>query len=183
MYIMHPFVVDNPDKHDKSQSTHDLFKTKAFRQGISFGVVSSAMTVLGISLGVWSSAGKLRAIVASIIGLSISNSLADAFSIYMSDTATDNSGHPLVSAGVTAAVEFIFPFLFLLPFLTLKLKTAVIVNAIIGIVLVAATGLYVARLNKHSTSQTVKDISLYIGITLAIMALTFVGGKLVNTFV
>ena len=69
--------------HDDHHET-SLFRTKAFRQGISFGVVSSAMTVLGISLGMWSSAGKLRAIVASIIGLSISNSLADAFSMYMS---------------------------------------------------------------------------------------------------
>jgi hypothetical protein len=141
------------------------------------------MTVLGISLGVWSSAGKLRAIVASIIGLSISNSLADGFSIYMSDSATGDSRSALVSAGVTAGIEFIFPFLFLIPFLTLKLRSAVIVNAIIGVCLVALTGLYVSKLNNHTPKQTFENISLYVGISLAIMGLTFMGGKVVNTLV
>ena len=78
--------------HNHHNHPVDLFQTKAFRQGISFGVVSSAMTVLGISLGVWSLLAKhLRAIVSSVVGLSISNSLADAFSMYMSDTATGQS--------------------------------------------------------------------------------------------
>jgi VIT1/CCC1 family predicted Fe2+/Mn2+ transporter len=169
-----------------TQNSHQeksIFQTKAFRQGLSFGVVSSAMTVLGISLGVWSSAGKLRAIVASIIGLSISNSLADAFSIYMSDTATGDSKNALISAAVTAGIEFILPFLFLLPFLTMKLKSAVILNSIIGIALVAGTGLYVAKLNKHSDKRTLEDIMLYVGITVAIMALTYVGGLIVNKLV
>jgi len=158
-----------------------LFQSKAFRQGISFGVVSSAMTVLGISLGVWSSAGKLKSIVASIIGLSISNSLADAFSMYMSDRASGQTKKADVSSIVTASVEFLFPFLFLIPFLVFKLNTAVIINAIIGIILVATTGYYVSSINKRSEKQTLEDISLYIFITLIIMFLTYLGGILVKT--
>ena len=168
--------------HDDHHET-SLFRTKAFRQGISFGVVSSAMTVLGISLGMWSSAGKLRAIVASIIGLSISNSLADAFSMYMSDTATGESKNALISAAVTASVEFVLPFVFLVPFLTMKLKHAVVLNAIVGIALVAGTGVYVAKLNKHSGLRMAKDVALYVAITLAIMGLTYIGGLVVKLLV
>lgn len=166
-----------------SDDKKSLFQTKAFRQGLSFGVVSSAMTVLGISLGVWSSAGKLRAIVASIIGLSISNSLADAFSIYMSDTATGDSKNALISAGVTAGIEFVLPFLFLLPFLTMKLKNAVILNAIVGVLLVATTGIYVAKLNNRTGEKMIEDVGLYVAITGVIMALTYVGGAIVNKLV
>ena len=167
----------------KDKKETSLFQMKAFRQGVSFGVVSSAMTVLGISLGVWSSAGKLRAIVASIIGLSISNSLADAFSMYMSDTATGGSEDALVSAAVTAGVEFIFPFVFLVPFLTMKLKNAVLVNAVIGVTLVAATGIYVAKLNNRGGAEMAGDVALYVAITLAIMGLTYIGGLIVNKLI
>ena len=52
-----------------------LIHSKAFKQGISFGVVSSTMTVLGVSLGTWASGGKIAALIATILGLSISNSL------------------------------------------------------------------------------------------------------------
>jgi VIT1/CCC1 family predicted Fe2+/Mn2+ transporter len=158
----------------------DIFQTKAFRQGISFGVVSSAMTVLGISLGVWSSGEHLRAIVSSVVGLSISNSLADAFSMYMSDTATGQSKTAMISAIVTAIIESILPFLFLIPFLTMKLKNAVIVNAIIGIILVAITGVYVSKLNNVSDKKMVENVSLYVAITCLIMALTYTAGITIN---
>jgi len=162
----------------------DIFQTKAFRQGISFGVVSSAMTVLGISLGVWSSGEHLRAIVSSVVGLSISNSLADAFSMYMSDTATGQSKNAMTSAIVTAIIESILPFLFLIPFLTMKLKNAVIVNAIIGIILVAITGVYVStKLNKVSDKKMVENVSLYVAITCLIMGLTYTAGMIINKII
>ena len=72
--------MNNNITHSKYKYLFNIFQSKAFRQGISFGLVSSAMTVLGISFGVWSSGQDLQAIIASIIGLSISNSLADSFS-------------------------------------------------------------------------------------------------------
>jgi len=158
----------------------NIFKTSAFRQGISFGIVSSAMTVLGISLGVWSSGENLRAIISSVVGLSISNSLADAFSMYMSDTASGQSKDALTSAIITAIVECILPFIFLIPFLTMTLRNAIIVNAVMGIFLVAITGIYVSKLHNNSDEKMVENVSIYISITIIIMILTYTSGLIIN---
>jgi len=156
-----------------------LFESKAFRQGISFGVVSSAMTVLGMSFGMWSSSGSLRAIIASIVGLSISNSLADGFSMYMANIARgDAKLEALKSSSVTAVVEMIFPFLFLVPFFIFKMKAAIMFNAVIGMAMVALTGFYVSLLTKDTEKETLENLVLYLAVTMAIMACTYVGGKI-----
>lgn len=154
-----------------------LLGSKAFRQGVSFGVISSAMTALGISLSQWSSNGQFKAIVASIIGLSISNSLADAFSIYMSDRANGKDSEGLLSGGIVAVIEFFSPYLFLLPFVLFDKTTAVIINAILGIVLVGTTGYHIAKIQKRSDKEIVEDMTLYVGVTLAIMIATYYAGK------
>jgi VIT1/CCC1 family predicted Fe2+/Mn2+ transporter len=86
----------------------------------------------------------------------------------------------MISAIVTAIIESILPFLFLIPFLTMKLKNAVIVNAIIGIILVAITGVYVSKLNNVSDKKMVENVSLYVAITCLIMALTYTAGITIN---
>ena len=159
---------------------NNFFQTHAFRQGISFGIVSSAMTVLGISLGVWSSGENLRAIISSVVGLSISNSLADAFSMYMSDTASGQSKDALTSAIITAIIEGILPFIFLIPFLTMKLRNAIIVNVVMGIFLVAITGIYVSKLHNNSDEKMAENVSIYISITVIIMILTYASGLIIN---
>jgi len=156
-----------------------LVESKAFRQGISFGVVSSAMTVLGMSFGMWSSASTLRNIIASIVGLSISNSLADGFSMYMANIARgDSKTQSIKSSSVTAVVEMIFPLVFLVPFFIFKEKTAIIFNAAIGMAMVALTGLYVSHLTKDTEKETLENLVLYLAVTMAIMACTYVGGKI-----
>lgn len=160
------------------KSFGDLIHDKAFQQGASFGVISSAMTALGISLSQWSSNGQLKAIIASIIGLSISNSLADAFSIYMSDRATGKADEGLVSGLVVAVIEFVAPYLFLLPFLFFKKTTAVVINAVLGIVVVATTGYNITRAQNRSEEDVIMDMALYVGVTIAIMVATYYAGKL-----
>jgi len=159
---------------------HHLLKSKAFRQGVSFGIISSAMTALGISLSQWSSNGQFKAIVASIIGLSISNSLADAFSIYMSDRATGKNREGLLSGSIVAVIEFFAPYLFLVPFLLFSKTTAVVANAILGVVLVGATGFHIAKEQGRNDKQIVEDMVLYVGVTLAIMIATYYAGKVAS---
>ena len=69
---------------------------------IKFGIVSSVMTVFGLSIGIWTSGqGRIETLIASILGLSINNAAADSFSIYMVDQATSNKSIALQSAFVT----------------------------------------------------------------------------------
>ena len=155
-----------------------LMNSKAFKQGISFGVVSSTMTVLGVSIGMWTSGGQISSLIVSILGLSISNSLADAFSIYMANTATDNTNIALSSALVTGTIEFTLPFLFILPLIFFKLKTAILINIIFGLLLVGTMGYYVSILNKLDTNMMIKQIGIYLLVLIGILGLTSLTGKL-----
>lgn len=155
-----------------------FMNSKAFKQGISFGVVSSTMTVLGVSVGMWTSGGHISSLIASILGLSISNSLADAFSIYMANTATDDANIALSSALVTGTIEFILPFLFILPLIFCKLKTAILINIIFGFLLVGSMGYYVSILNNLDTDMTIKRIGTYLIVLIGILGLTSITGIL-----
>ena len=154
--------------------------SKAFRQGVSFGIISSAMTALGISLSQWSSNGQFKAIVASIVGLSIANALADAFSIYMSDRAVGKDIEGLMSGSIVAVIEFFAPYLFLVPFILFDKLTAVIVNALVGVVLVGMTGYSIAKSQGRTEKQIAEDMVLYVGVTMAIMVATYYAGRVAN---
>ena len=158
-------------------------ESKSFKKGVSFGIVSSAMTVLGMSMGMWSSSGTLRAIIASIIGLSISNSLADGFSMYMSGIASgDSKTQALTTAAITASIEFVLPFIFMAPFVIASQKSAIIFNAILGFVMVGSTGWYVSSLNKETHKQKIDSLIEYVLITLAILVSTYYGGRITTHY-
>ena len=57
------------------------------------------------------------------------------------------------------------------------------VNAVIGVVLVSATGWAIARTQGRSDKQVIEDQVLYVGATVVIMVLTYLGGKLASKVV
>jgi hypothetical protein len=156
-----------------------FFNSKAFKQGISFGIVSSTMTVLGVSIGMWTSGGKIDTLIASILGLSISNSFADSFSMYMANTAIKNSNIALTSSLVTGGIEFLLPFLFTIPLIFLKLETAIYTNIILGFLLVGGMGYYVSVLNNLSSYMTIRQIIFYLLVLAGILISTSLSGKLI----
>ena len=167
----------------KDKGIMSLLNSRGMRQGMSFGIVSSVMTVLGITIGVWASAGKRKTIIASIVGLCLSNSLADGLSIFIADRATGNAKTALMSASVTAIVEFILPIMFLIPFLYMDVDKAVVLTSVIALGLVSATGLYVGELNDKSRKGQIEESGLYLGLTFVIMFVTFYGGNIVNKLI
>jgi hypothetical protein len=150
---------------------------KAFKQGLSFGIVSSTMTVLGLVIAVWASGGKVAILITSILGLSISNSFADAFSIYIANSATKSGNIALTSALVTGTIEFFLPILFALPLIFLPLKIAIHFNIILGFVLVGSMGYYISSLDNLNIEDTIKKVVTYIVVLIAILFTTMMSGK------
>ena len=111
-----------------------IINSSAFKQGMTFGIISSTMTVLGLTIGIWTSGGNIEILIASILGLSISNAFADSFSMYMSNKATNNHGEALTTAIITGLIEFLLPIIFTISLLFLKLNEAIEFNIIMGIV-------------------------------------------------
>ena len=156
-----------------------LLSSKGFTQGISFGIVSSVMTVLGLCFSVWITGGSLKLIVSSLLGLTISNSLADAFSMYMANKATGDDDIALLSASVTGLIEFIVPFVFLIPLFIFKKKTALFLDIAIGTAMIVLVGLSVAKKNE-TDARIGEHILVYLLVLYAILGLSASNGLLVN---
>ena len=154
-----------------------LLDSPAFRQGLSFAVVSSSMTVIGLSAGIWLSGGRIETMLAAIIGLAVSNSFADAFSIYMANLATGDVEMALTSALVTGTIELILPFLFILPLLFLDVKRAVLVNIVFGACLVAGMGYYVALLNHLDHIKMLQRVGIYVAVFIITILSAGFSGK------
>lgn len=156
-----------------------LLASKGFAQGVSFGIVSSVMTVLGLCFSVWITGGSLKLIVSSLLGLTISNSLADAFSMYMANKASGDEEIALMSALVTGLVEFVVPFIFLGPLFMMKKNIAVPLNIAIGLVMIGLVGYGITKAGE-SLDKISEKIFLYMLVLFAILGLSAANGKLVN---
>ena len=160
-------------------SIDKLLASKGFAQGVSFGIVSSVMTVLGLCFSVWITGGSLKLIVSSLLGLTISNSLADAFSMYMANKASGDKDIALLSAVVTGLIEFIVPFVFLGPLFMFKKNFAVPLNIVVGLVMISLVGYGITKAGEPADAIAEK-IFLYMIVLLAILGLSAANGKLVN---
>jgi hypothetical protein len=98
----------------------------------------------------------------------------------MSDRANGHDRRGLVSGGIVAIIEFIFPYMFLVPFTMFSKRVAVAVNAVLGIILVSVTGFAIGKTQDRTNEQLIEDQFLYIGATVVIMCLTYIGGKLAS---
>ena len=156
-----------------------LLASKGFAQGVSFGIVSSVMTVLGLCFSVWMTGGSLKLIVSSLLGLTISNSLADGFSMYMANKASGDSEIALQSALMTGFIEFMVPFVFMGPLFALKKKVAIPLNIVIGLIMIGLVGYGITKAGAPAHAIAEK-IFLYMIILFAILGLSALNGKLVN---
>ena len=153
-------------------------KTNGFRQGIYFGIIASTLTALGLTISNYSTNASFMIMVATIIGISISNALADAFSIYMADDANKDGSDGLISAAVVFVCELIIPYIFLIPFLFFDNTTAVRISILLGTLTVLLSGYNLSKYNGRKEKEVVIDLFIYFVITMSIVFFTFYGGKL-----
>ena len=137
------------------------------------------MTVLGLCFSVWIAGGSLKLIISSLLGLTISNSLADGFSMYMANKASGDGSIALQSALVTGLIEVMVPFVFIGPLFVFKKETAILLNIAIGIVMIALVGYGITKA-REPIHFIAEKIFLYIIILFAILGLSALNGKLVN---
>lgn len=161
-----------------NKSSKGFLGSKAFKQGISFGIISSTLTTLGLNVGMWASGGTVDVLIKAILGITVSDALADSFSIYMANKATGDADIALLSAMCVCVVEFILPLVFILPLIFMHLNDAIITNTIIGAVLVGGTGYYVSSMDKKDRNNILGRVMIYLGVLGAVLLLTTGSGEL-----
>jgi VIT1/CCC1 family predicted Fe2+/Mn2+ transporter len=120
---------------------------RAFRIGFSFGLPSGVVTTLGLMVGLNSTTQSHFVVIGGILTIAIADSLSEAMGMHFAQESENTLSHEDVwkSTFFTFLAKFIFSFIFIFPVLILELNTAIIICVIIGIYLIFAISLIIAR--------------------------------------
>jgi hypothetical protein len=123
---------------------------KTFRVGFSFGLTSGVITTLGLMIGLNSSTNSKLVVIGGILTIAIADALSDSMGIHLAaESQNRHSAKEIWEATVsTFSYKFIFSSLFILPVLFFELSTAIPICILIGLYLIFASSLVIAREQK-----------------------------------
>lgn len=141
----------------------------AFVKGMSFGLTSSIMTVLGLIVGLYAFSGSKMVIIGSILTIAIADSLADALGIHISEeSAKKKDEHVWTSTFATFISKFLCSALFIIPVWFLDSTAAIIASVAWGFLLLILLSYFIATDQKKSPAKAITE-HLVIGIIIIIV--------------
>lgn len=148
----------------------------SLKVGFSFGLTSAVITTLGLMVGLYASLGTRLAVIGGILTIAIADAFSDALGIHMSEESEGVHTQKQIweSTISTFLTKFIFALTFLIPVLLLNLKTAIIVSAIYGLVLIGYFSYHLA-VEQHRRNKT-KIILEHLTIAILVILITYLVG-------
>ena len=155
---------------------------KSFRAGFSFGLTSGVITTLGLMIGLNSSTNSKIVVIGGILTIAIADALSDSMGIHLAaESQNRHSVKEIWEATVsTFSYKFIFSSIFIVPVALFELCTAVPICILIGLYLIFASSLIIAREQKKSACKVIGE-HLILTIIVIIVA-HFVGLFIAQTF-
>jgi VIT1/CCC1 family predicted Fe2+/Mn2+ transporter len=119
----------------------------ARRFGFNFGLTSGVITTLGLMVGLHSSTQSKIVVIGGVLTIAVADALSDSMGIHLAVESQNvsNSNHIWEAMFSTFLFKFIFSSLFVVPVLLLPLRKAVIISIFMGLYLIFANSLYLAR--------------------------------------
>ncbi|MEE9558698.1 MAG: hypothetical protein V3V94_04350 [Candidatus Brocadiales bacterium] len=119
----------------------------SIRKGFSFGLTSGVITTLGLIVGLHSSTHSAPVIIGGILVIAIADACSDALGIHISEEYENkHTTREIWEATVTTFLsKFIVTLTFIIPVLLFPLYTAITLNVIWGLSLMAVFSFYMAR--------------------------------------
>ena len=153
----------------------------SLKSGLSFGLASGILTILGLLVGLSYSTQSRLAVIGGILTIAVADALSDAFGMHLSkESESKNSDlHVWESAYSTFLAKFIFSLTFAVPVILLELKTAILVALIWGTLLLIVASVYLAKRNKNNIFLVVTE-HLFLG--ALIVFCSYLIGRTVNNF-
>ena len=148
--------------------------------GLYYGVISATMTVIGLVMGLSLGTESKLSIIIAISTMAVSDTLADAFGIFMAhklddDKEIDATKQAIYVIASKAAIGLSFLLIF---YLIKNMLACQIVSIIFAYSIIVSACNYLAEINKENK---VKLISRYTGITTIIVILTIILSKIVKS--
>jgi len=150
---------------------------QSLKRGMSFGLVSSIVTILGIMIGMYSLSHSKIYVAGSILLVAFSDSLSDALGMHISEeSVTKNKKNIWNSTYSTLISKIFFSLSFLIPILLFELKIATILATFWGIILLITISYLISEKNKlHSIFE-------HLTIATIVIVLTYYLGKFIPLF-
>jgi VIT1/CCC1 family predicted Fe2+/Mn2+ transporter len=119
----------------------------SIRKGFSFGLTSGVITTLGLIVGLHSSTHSAPVIIGGILVIAIADACSDALGIHISEEYENkHTTREIWEATVTTFLsKFIVTLTFIIPVLLFPLYTAITLNVMWGLSLMAVFSFYMAR--------------------------------------
>ena len=146
--------------------------------GLSFGLTSAIISSLGIIVGLYSATSLKTAVIAGIIILAITDGLADAMGIHLSEESENkhSSREIWLSAFFTFLGICIFTLSFLIPILLFPFPLFVWISIFWGLSLLSLLSFYLAKNQKKNVFKIIFEHNL---IAILVIIVTYWFGNLI----
>lgn len=150
----------------------------SIKTGVSFGLTSGIITTLGLIVGLNSGTSSKLAIIGGILTIAVADSLSDALGIHISEEVITNNVKKVWQASISTFVaKFLSALFFIIPFLIFQLTTAIIICVILGLLILAITNYYIAKIKNIGHWKIIFEHLL---IAVIVVIITHYLGKIIN---
>lgn len=148
------------------------------KKGFSFGLTSGVITTLGLIVGLDSGTHLKSVILGGIFVIAVADALSDSLGVHLSEEAENHHSQKEIWEATisTFMSKFVFALTFAIPVLFLELNTAIIINIVWGMSLIAIFSYYMAKQQKAKPMHVIME---HVVIAVAVIIITHYVGDLV----
>jgi len=152
----------------------------SLRTGITFGLTSAVITTLGLMVGLHSGTHSRIVVLGGILTIAIADAFSDALGIHVSEESENvhTAKQIWTATAATFFSKFLFALTFAAPVLFLSLSTAIAINLVWGMSILAILSYAMAKSQKESPWKIVGE---HIMIALVVIGITHFVGDWINT--
>lgn len=151
---------------------------EAVKGGVIFGLTTGIITTLGLLVGLYSGTHSKLAIIGAIITIAIAGAISDSLGMQFSEESEKKRKKYIRESTISTLLsQFVFSLTFIIPVLTLQLRTAIIISVIWGLSWIGVFSFFIAKGRKLNP---LKVIANHLTIALVVIILTHYLGYLVS---
>lgn len=157
-----------------------MFKIKqSLETGLSFGLTSGIITILGIMVGLESGKNPKMVVITGMLVAAIADSFSDALGIHVSEESDEKRTEKEVweSTFATLFSKLFVVGTFIVPVYFFPLNVAIIVNIIWGSLLLSLFSFYLARLQKERPWRVILE---HFFVATLVIIITYYLGKIAS---
>lgn len=174
------FIPPSPPSEFKISADGIKLMKTYIKRGLSFGLTSGVITVLGLMSGLISGTQSRLAVIGGIITIALADSFSDALGMHTSEeSAGQKEDKVWIVTFITLLSKFIISISFLIPVLIFELNLALIIASLWGIIIISVLGVFIAKAQKIKPWRVVAE-HLFIAI-FVLLAANYLG-QWVNNF-